>query len=221
MTHPLAIRGIRLVAALALLATTTSCTIDEDGNVVWQPASTLVPEPEERVPDPESKYYSPNQFIWVNDKIIDSVTSSNTRIEIDLGDQRARVYKIEEGDDLLAIETQISTGRGSHATPTGSYRVMEKVIDKKSNLYGKWVDPDTGSTIVSDGDSREPPAQANAEFRGVKMPYWMRLTSGGVGLHIGHVPNYPASHGCIRMPRQVQPLIFSKSSVGTRVSVTY
>jgi lipoprotein-anchoring transpeptidase ErfK/SrfK len=33
------------------------------------------------------------------------------------------------------------------------------------------------------------------------MPYMQRLTWGGVALHAGHVPGYPASHGCIRMPK--------------------
>jgi lipoprotein-anchoring transpeptidase ErfK/SrfK len=220
MNYPLFRKGTRLVAAFFLAALTTSCTVDENGKVIWDPAATAVPEPAERLPNPESKYYSPKQHIWVNDAILDTVNSSNSRIKIDLSEQRARMYKVEGERSILAIETQISTGKGEHRTPTGSYRIMEKVIDKESNLYGKWVDPDTGSTIVSNGDSREPPEQENAEFRGTKMPYWMRLTSGGVGLHIGNVPNYPASHGCIRMPSQIQPLIYSKSRLGTRVEVT-
>lgn len=32
------------------------------------------------------------------------------------------------------------------------------------------------------------------------MPYMQRLTWGGVALHAGRVPGYPASHGCIRLP---------------------
>jgi lipoprotein-anchoring transpeptidase ErfK/SrfK len=33
------------------------------------------------------------------------------------------------------------------------------------------------------------------------MPYMQRLTWDGVALHAGSVPGYPASHGCIRLPR--------------------
>jgi lipoprotein-anchoring transpeptidase ErfK/SrfK len=52
------------------------------------------------------------------------------------------------------------------------------------------------------------------------MPYWMRI-NGGIGLHVGFVPDQPASHGCIRVPASIQPLIFSKVGVGTPVTVTH
>ena len=52
------------------------------------------------------------------------------------------------------------------------------------------------------------------------MPYWMRVT-GGIGMHIGEVPGYPASHGCIRVPETIQPIIFSKVQVGTPVTITH
>jgi lipoprotein-anchoring transpeptidase ErfK/SrfK len=70
---------------------------------------------------------------------------------------------------------------------------------------------------VSDGESGSHPG-GSATFVGAEMPYWMRIT-GGVGMHIGYVPNYPASHGCIRVPSGVQPLIFSKVGVGTPVVI--
>ncbi len=34
------------------------------------------------------------------------------------------------------------------------------------------------------------------------MPYMQRLTWDGVALHAGRVPGYPASHGCVRLPKQ-------------------
>ena len=52
------------------------------------------------------------------------------------------------------------------------------------------------------------------------MPYWLRITSYGVGMHEGYVPSHPASHGCIRVPRNVQHLIYSKVGVGTPVKIT-
>ncbi|MEO0414481.1 MAG: L,D-transpeptidase family protein, partial [Verrucomicrobiota bacterium] len=57
-----------------------------------------------------------------------------------------------------------------------------------------------------------------SKFVGADMPYWCRIT-GGIGMHIGYVPNHPASHGCIRIPPTVQPLIFSKVRVGTPVTI--
>ena len=52
------------------------------------------------------------------------------------------------------------------------------------------------------------------------MPYWMRLTNTGIGMHVGYVPTYAASHGCIRLPDKIAPLIYSKTKVGTPVTIS-
>jgi hypothetical protein len=65
----------------------------------------------------------------------------------------------------------VSTGRRGHATPTGVFTILQKKVRHRSNLY------------------------SNAP-----MPYMQRLTWGGIALHAGYLPGYPASHGCIRMP---------------------
>jgi hypothetical protein len=51
------------------------------------------------------------------------------------------------------------------------------------------------------------------------MHYWMRLTQDGVGHHIGPVRRYPASHACVRGPRQIIPLVFSKVKEGSCVII--
>lgn len=213
------IAGWLILAAVLLLS---SCAVNEYGQLVFEPLESVETETTKQ-PDPKSKYYSSVHYIKVDERFIDSLNQSNSRIEIDLGDQRARVFKTGSSRDKerLVIETQISTGRQGHSTPSGSFRILEKTRDKKSNLYGKWVDSDTGKTLISDGDIRKPPKQGNADFRGAPMPYWMRITPGGIGMHIGYVPNHPASHGCIRVPKQVQPLIYSKIRVGTPVRIVH
>ena len=54
------------------------------------------------------------------------------------------------------------------------------------------------------------------------MPYWMRLTSYGVGMHGGLIPEpgKPASHGCIRLPKDFVPSLFQVVDVGTPVIIT-
>ncbi|MCB1062163.1 MAG: L,D-transpeptidase family protein [Verrucomicrobiae bacterium] len=212
-----------LCAVFALLSSVllSSCTVSETGQLVLGPLPAETAKKPANTPDTKSPYYSSTQYISVNEKALPSLNQSNSRVEVDLGSQRARVYRTGQGKDLLVIETQISTGKQGHNTPSGSFRFLEKTVDKKSNLYGKWVDSKTGETLISDGDSREPPSSPHASFRGAPMPYWMRITPGGVGMHIGYVPNYPASHGCIRVPKQVQPLIYSKVRVGTPVTITH
>ena len=39
-------------------------------------------------------------------------------------------------------------------------------------------------------------------FRGAPMRYFLRV-HGGIGMHAGYLPGYPASHGCIRLPKQM------------------
>ena len=51
------------------------------------------------------------------------------------------------------------------------------------------------------------------------MKFFMRLTDGGVGMHIGILPGYAASHGCVRLPAEIAPLIYARVKVGTSVRV--
>ena len=48
-----------------------------------------------------------------------------------------------------------------------------------------------------------------------------RLNWHGVALHGGHVPDYPASHGCIRFPVAFAAKLFQITDVGTYVFVTH
>ncbi len=48
----------------------------------------------------------------------------------------------------------------------------------------------------------------------------MRLTDGGVGLHAGFIPGYPASHGCVRLPMGMAKELFQHVEPGTPVEIT-
>jgi len=50
------------------------------------------------------------------------------------------------------------------------------------------------------------------------MPYFMEF-SPVVGMHAGYLPGYPASHGCMRMPREFAALFFERVHIGTPVTV--
>jgi lipoprotein-anchoring transpeptidase ErfK/SrfK len=156
-------------------------------------------------------------YLFIDDDVLAALTPSESKIDINLTKQRARIL---DGQGRLAIETQISTGTSNHRTPTGNFKILEKIVDKSSNRYGRWVHASTGSTITSDGDSYKKPS-GNARFVGTKMPYWMRVTWFGIGMHIGYVPDYAASHGCIRVPSHIQPTIYEKTRVGTPVHIHY
>ncbi len=188
----------------------SSCHVNKYGNLSFGTKPQAAPTKTEKKP-------SPQHYLYKDDEVLAAMTPASSKLQIDLSDQRVKLFS----GDQLALESQISTGTEGYRTPTGKFSILEKKVDKKSNRYGKWVKKDTGETLVSDGDSRKPPSGGGAEFRGTAMPYWMRVTWSGIGMHIGYVPLYAASHGCIRVPRQAQPLIFSKVRVGTPVEIIY
>ncbi|MEN8715952.1 MAG: L,D-transpeptidase [Verrucomicrobiales bacterium] len=91
---------------------------------------------------------------------------------------------------LVAVDSAVSTARRNKYTPRGNFRISEKIKSGKiSTLYH------------------------------VYMPYWMRLGETSVGMHIGDLPGYPASAGCIRLPQSVAPIIYEHAQRGVKVEV--
>lgn len=92
---------------------------------------------------------------------------------------------------LELIETsKVSSGARGYETRTGVFSILEKRRYHHSNFY------------------------SNAP-----MPWMQRLTRSGTALHAGVVPNYPASHGCIRLPFSFAPKLFKITEVGANVVV--
>ncbi|MES2046173.1 MAG: L,D-transpeptidase family protein [Pseudomonadota bacterium] len=89
----------------------------------------------------------------------------------------------------IAVST-VSTGKPGHLTPTGVFTILQKEVTHFSSLY----------------DS-------------APMPYMQRLTWGGVALHAGTLPGYPASHGCIRLPKAFAKLLYGETQLGMTVMV--
>ena len=140
--------------------------------------------------------------------------SGPSRIRISLGQQKAYFYK---GDQLVGVSI-ISTGREGYGTPAGNFRILSKNQDHISSIYGDYVNAATGEVMVKDIDRRKDKMPRGAKYDGARMPYFMRFT-GGVGMHEGFLPGYPASHGCIRMPGFMAAAFFRNVDVGTPVHV--
>jgi hypothetical protein len=135
-------------------------------------------------------------------------------IKISLSEQKAYFYK---GGKLVGV-SQISTGREGYSTPAGKYKIIQKSRDHVSNLYGDYVDAD-GNVVVPNVGIKKDPKPPGTTFRGAPMPYFMRIV-GGVGMHAGYLPGFPASHGCIRMPEFMAENFFNNVEHGTPVTVT-
>jgi lipoprotein-anchoring transpeptidase ErfK/SrfK len=134
-------------------------------------------------------------------------------VVIYLKEQRAYFYK---GDQLVGV-SQVSAGREGHNTPIGDYKIIQKDPDHASNLYGDYVDT-SGNIVQKDVELGKDPKPPGAIFKGAPMPFFMRIT-GGVGMHKGYLPGYPASHGCIRMPGKMAESFYNNVEVGTPVQI--
>jgi hypothetical protein len=93
-------------------------------------------------------------------------------------------------DGREVADTLVATGVPALPTPTGVFSVIGKERFHRSNIYS-----------------------------GAPMPFMQRITWSGVAMHEGENIGHPASHGCIRMPREFAMKLFSITKVGVRVIV--
>jgi hypothetical protein len=135
------------------------------------------------------------------------------KIIVNITFQRAYFYK---GKQLVG-ESTVSTGKKGFGTPPGHYQVLSKDKDHVSSVFGDYVD-DFGNVTKSNIDSRKDPAPRGSHYDGARMPYAM-FFRGGYAMHQGYVPPYAASHGCIRVPREMAEIFFNNAPVGTPVVV--
>ena len=135
-------------------------------------------------------------------------------VKINLSEQRAYFYK---GGMLVGV-SQLSTGREGLNTPMGHFSIIQKDKDHVSTKYGDFVDA-SDNVIMPNVDVEKDKKPPGTHFKGAPMPYFMRIV-GGVGMHAGYLPGYPASHGCIRMPEFMAENFFKSVSTGTPVTIT-
>src|SRR6202011_1247335 len=86
--------------------------------------------------------------------------------------------------------SSVSSGKAGKQTPTGVFTVLQKKVRHESSIY-----------------------------KGAKMPHMQRLTWTGIALHAGHLPGYPASAGCVRMPVDFAAKLYSVTGMGTTVII--
>jgi hypothetical protein len=164
---------------------------------------------QEAIPEPEQNPEPGRLYEW------DGRGRRINRVVIDTNAQQARFY---DGQEQVGWTT-IASGVSSHPTPSGEFEVIEKVAKKRSNLYGRIYDA-SGALHKRNAHSRDPIPEGG-KFVGARMPYFMRMTYDGIGMHAGAIPQpgQPASHGCIRLPDEVASSLFAHADIGTRVTV--
>src|SRR6202789_3372700 len=91
---------------------------------------------------------------------------------------------------LRIAASSCSTGKLGHRTPTGVFKILQKDKNHHSSTYNN-----------------------------APMPYLNRLTWSGIALHAGQLPGYPASHGCVRLPKDFAELLFGVTKLGMTVVI--
>lgn len=102
------ISGFAIVAALAVA--TPASAAEDPAAAVEAAAATL----------------APNRFVWR-----DVATDEPVRVVVNIGEQRAYVYR---GTALIAASA-VSTGRDGKDTPSGVFTILQKRVDHRSTLY--------------------------------------------------------------------------------------
>ena len=172
------------------------------------------PTPQPRQMRSASAYISSQAPLKVNQSLLRQATPDNVHVVVSLPKQRAYLMI---GEQIVA-DSPISSGKAGHSTPSGNFSVLEKDPDHRSSIYGDFVDG-SGRTVRSGISAKIDSAPSGTHYVGAPMRWFMRLTGEGVGMHVGILPGYPASHGCIRMSADGAKLFYDTVKVGTPVKV--
>jgi hypothetical protein len=136
-----------------------------------------------RAVPPSTTEFKPGDYVWHPE----ASPAGPVVVIVSLPEQQMYVYR----NGVRIGRSTVSTGRKSHATPTGMFTILQKKVRHESNLY-----------------------------KGAQMPHMQRLTWTGIAMHAGHLPGYAASHGCVRLPIAFAEKLYSVTSNGTSVIVT-
>ena len=144
--------------------------------------------------------------------LVAKLSAQQTAVIINLTEQTA--YLLENG--RLAFISPIASGKEGRETPTGSFRVVSKDLNHRSASYG--LVSDSQGRIVNPNATPGSHVPQGCHYTPAPMPYFMEFSK-CVGMHGGYLPGCPASHGCVRMPRDLAAEFFARVRVGTPVNV--
>jgi hypothetical protein len=143
---------------------------------------------------------------------VPELRAQRTAVVVNLTEQTA--YLLQNG--RVALASPIASGKEGWGTPLGRFHITKKDENHVSadfglvvDSYGRIVNPDATPS------SHVPPG---CHYMPAPMPDYMQFGP-SLGMHGGFLPGYPASHGCVRMPRDLAAQFFARVEVGTPVEV--
>jgi lipoprotein-anchoring transpeptidase ErfK/SrfK len=131
---------------------------------------------------PITQWLRPGEYAW-NDE---GVPAGPVVIVVNI---RARVMSVYR-DGIEIGRSSIIYGSNEKPTPFGTFPIMQKDADHRSNIYD-----------------------------GAPMPHMLRLTGDGVAIHGAEMADDYATHGCIGLPKEFAALLFRAVRVGDPVLV--
>lgn len=157
--------------------------------------------------------YKQTYDVYKNEALLSNKSLRASKVVVDKKNQRALVYV----GSKVALDTPCTTGKSGKTTKSGSFTVTSKIKDKRSNIFGSYY---KNGKKVYGGDRRKYKGSYD-RYVGSSLPYWMRLTSDGIGFHgSSGIKRYPASNGCIRLPHSIAPIVYYKVDKHTPVTIT-
>ena len=138
--------------------------------------------------------------------------AQQTAVVINLTEQAAYLFE----DGRLAFISPIASGKEGWGTPTGSFRIISKDLNHQSGNFGLVID--AYGRIVNPNAVPGSYVPPGCRYIAAPMPYFMEFRK-YVGMHGGFLPGYPASHGCVRMPKDLAAEFFARVRIGTPVKV--
>ena len=198
------------ILAYALLVSVFTCSMNAQLRLFGPRQPRPTPQPMRKASDLIRRQEPAN----VNQSLLKQATPDSVQVVVSLPKQRAYLKMGEE----IVVDSPISSGKSGHSTPSGHFSVLEKDPDHRSSIYGDFVDG-RGRVVRAGISAKIDSAPSGTHYVGAPMRWFMRLTGEGVGMHLGILPGYAASHGCIRMPSDGAKLFYDNVKIGTPVDV--
>jgi len=150
--------------------------------------------------------------IFTDHDLLKKANGKNTQVKVDISEQRIKLFV----EGKVAIDSPATTGKRFKRTPKGSFKITEKIKNKRSTIFGKLYN---GKKMVFRGDRRKYKGKYT-RYEGSALKNWMRLTSSGIGIHGSrYIFRVPHSNGCVRVPYAVVSKIYTYVGKGTKVSI--
>src|SRR5258708_17111029 len=140
------------------------------------------------------------------------LSAQQPAVIINLTEQAA--YLLEDG--RVAFVSPIASGKEGWGTPIGTFSIVSKDLNHRSGSFG--LVTDSYGRIVNPNATPGSYVPPGCHYTPAPMPYFMEFCK-YVGMHAGYLPGYPASHGCVRMPRDLAAQFFARVQIGTPVKV--